>query len=215
MAALLGMLLDLIGYRAAFAEDGERPEEALRRVRPVFVVLLDQEMEAAASDVFFARAAQHKVGLAVFGPRARSDRLAELARERGVPWFEVPLDLQSLARAVEMAAASTWWRRRPDRRAETPADASVGTEPRTERDTDGRLIFVDPEGRRWSVYDRRRSVDRRGAGRPILHRFFVNEAGEAWAIPLAGGGGTEGDPGGDGVPSPEELRRQLERASRV
>jgi CheY-like chemotaxis protein len=212
VAALLGMLLDLIGYRPAFADDGERPEEALRRVRPVFVVLLDQEMEAAASDVFFARAAQHKVGLAVFGPRARSDRLAELAHERGVPWFEVPLDLESLVRAVEMAAASDWWRRRPDRRSGAPAE---GTEARTERDADGRLVFVDPEGRRWSVYDRRRTVDRRGAGRPILHRFFVNEAGEEWAVPLAAARGGAGASAGEGAPSPEELQRQLERASRV
>ncbi len=212
VAALLGMLLDLIGYRPAFAETGERPEEALRRVRPVFVVLLDQEMEAAASDVFFARAAQHKVGLAVFGPRAGGDRLAELARRRGVPWFEVPLDLESLVRAVEKAAASSWWRRRPERRSGARVD---GTAPRTERNVDGRLVFVDPEGRRWSVYDRRHTVDRRGAGRPILHRFFVNESGEAWAVPLTGAVDGEDAASADGVPSPQELQRQLERASRV
>ena len=207
VAALLGMLLELLGYQPAFAGAGERPEEALRRVRPVFVVLLDQEMDAAVSDVFFARAAQHKVGLAVFGVHARADRLALLARERGVPWFEVPLDLQAFARAVEMAASSDWWRRRPERRAV----------PRTERGSDGRLVFIDPGGRRWAVFDRRRSVDRRGAGTPVLHRFFVNEKGEEWACLLGAEEQVERDASEAprDAPSAEELQRQLRRAVRV
>lgn len=207
VAALLGMLLELLGYRPAFAEAGERPEDALRRARPLFVVLLDQEMDAAVSDVFFARA-RSKIGLAVFGVRDRADRLAQLARERGVPWFEVPLGLEELSRAVKLAAASDWWRRRPERR------ATDGRGARTEVGSDGRLAFIDLGGRRWSVFDRRRSVDRRGAGTPMLYRVFVNEAGEEWACPLGPPArGHEND--GAGTPSPEELQRQLDRAVRV
>ena len=49
-------------------------------------------------------------------------------------------------------------------------------------DDDGTLIFGDPFGARWRVYDRR-SIDRRaGHGRMShpLYRVFVNDAGEEW-----------------------------------
>jgi hypothetical protein len=210
VAALLGMLLDLLGYRPVFAADGERPEDALQRQHPLFAVLIDGETEAAVSDAFFARAAQGRLGLAFFGVRGRTPALARLARDRGVPWFEVPLELQELSRAVEMAAASDWWRRRGERRA-SPGAAHAD---------DGGLVFVDPVGRRWCVYDRRRGVDRRGSGEAEVQRVFVNDAGEEWTYRMAAqdvaGSGASGD--GDDpprLPSPAELQRQLELAVRV
>jgi hypothetical protein len=205
VAALLGMLLDLLGYRPVFAADGERPEEALQRQHPLFGVLVDGDTEAAASDAFFARAAQGRVGLAFFGVRGRTPALAPLAHERGVPWFEVPLDLQELARAVEKAAASDWWRRRPERRAATCAGHA-----------DGGLVFVDPTGHRWCVYDRRRGVDRRSVGDAEVQRVFVNDAGEEWTYAMKGASGDVGaDDDPSRVPSPAELQRQLAHAVRV
>jgi hypothetical protein len=205
VAALLGMLLDLLGYRPVFAADGERPEDALQRQHPLFGVLVDGDTEAAASDAFFARAAQGRVGLAFFGVRGRTPAHAPLARERGVPSFELPLDLQELSRAVEMAAASDWWRRRSERRATPHLEHA-----------DGGLVFVDPAGHRWSVYDRRRGVDRRAAGDSEVQRVFVNDAGEEWTYAMNGASvdvGTGADE--PRVPSPAELQRQLEGAVRV
>ena len=204
VAALLGMLLDLLGYRPVFAGEGERLEDVLLRHPSLFVALLDGDTEEAVSDAFFARAAQAKLGLAVFGVQGRAPRLARGARDRGVPWFEVPIGLQDLSRAVELAAASDWWRRRSERRA---AGSEGG---------DGRLVFVDPHGRRWSVYDRRSGVDRRGAGEAEVQRVFVDESGGEWACELTPGdrAGDEG-PSAARVPSPAELQRQLERAVRV
>jgi hypothetical protein len=207
VVALLGMLLDLLGYRAIFAATGELPEDALQRDQALAAVLVDGDV--SLSDAFFARAAQRRLGVALFGVHGRlpgNSRLARLAADRGIPSFEIPLDLQELSRAVERAAASDWWRRRPERRA-----AQKGESEREER-----LVFVDPVGRRWSVYDRRRGVDRRGAGDSEVQRVFVNDAGEEWAYELAGSRATdERSPDSLGVPSPAELQRQLDLAVRL
>src|SRR5438067_3156493 len=57
LAALIGMLLELEDYKPVFAEPGERPEDAIRRLRPPLIVMLDSELDAANSDLFYARAA--------------------------------------------------------------------------------------------------------------------------------------------------------------
>jgi hypothetical protein len=207
VAALLGMLLDLLGYRAVFAAPEEQPEDALGRDNLLVAVLVDGDV--ALSDAFFARAAQRRLGVALFGVHGRPPghaRLARLAADRGIPSFELPLDLQELSHAVERAAASDWWRRRPERRAA----------PREESDEQERLVFVDPVGRRWSVYDRRSGVDRRGAGDGEVQRVFVNDEGEEWAFQLEGSRAVDERPVDTlRVPSPAELQRQLDLAVRV
>ena len=174
VAALVGMLVELIGFDPAFAESGERPEEALRRVRPLLVVLLDAQLDAARSDLFFAHAAKRKVGLAVFGPTGSERQLAAIARQRGVPWVEVPAASSAFADLLEQAAAVQWWRSGADRR--RAADVSPTS--------DGGFLFVDHDGRRWQVYDRRGAQRRRGD--PLaVQRSFVDEDGERWELSLA------------------------------
>lgn len=180
--ALIGLLVELADFTPVFAEEGERPEDALNRVRPVFVVVVDDTLEVVRSDLFFARAAQRKIGLAVFAGRGSGRELESAIGARGIPYFELPIEVDSLARILRTAASTEWWQRGGDRRAL----------PAAERDGDDGLVFVDRTGRRWQVYDRRGS-DRRqrtpdgdgAAPGTSTTRVFVNEAGECVATAIA------------------------------
>ncbi|HEU4641184.1 MAG TPA: hypothetical protein VFS44_01930 [Gemmatimonadaceae bacterium] len=197
IAALLGMLAEMAHYDPIFPAPDERPEDALLRVRPLLVVLLEGSLDAARSDLFFAQAAKRRVGVALFGRRGSAPTLAPLAEARGIPWLEVPTDAAQFRRVLETAATSGWWRRGGDRRR---APAGRREEPATERAPDGTLVYLDPEGCRWLVYDRRggerRQGERRGTPEPGEHesaaaepdvRMFVSERGEVWRCALATG----------------------------
>jgi CheY-like chemotaxis protein len=200
-AALLGMLLELEGYEPAFAQDGESPEEALARVRPLLVVLVDQALQVSRSDLFLARAARRQVGVVLFSGQGATAGLPAWAESRRVPWFRMPVDGGDLRRAIEQATASfRLFRTDLDRRRH-----------RTEMDADGTLIYHDRAGRRWQVYDRRSGERRQsppaglasGKGR----RVFVNDAGEEWSVDMVAADFLDETPAG--------LERQLARATRT
>ena len=191
-AALLGMLLELEGYEPAFPRDGERPEAALSRVRPLLVVLADEALDVSRSDLFLARAARRNVAVLLFGAADRSDGPPAWARERRLPWFRMPVDGRQLREAIDTSTAGLrLWRTGTDRR-----------QPRTETGADGTLIYHDRAGRRWHIYDRRRT-DRRQRGA----RSFVNDAGEEWRVELTAADFLDESPTG--------LERQLARAAPV
>lgn len=163
-AALLGMLLELDAYEPAFAQPGESPEEAVQRVRPVLIVLLDGSLEAADSDVFYARA--RGAAVLLFGTRSTLPHVREVAAKRGVLWFSMPTDRATLVRVMREAFSAASTRSGRDRRRPTAHTMDDGT-----------IIYRDRDGREWQVYDRR-TVERRA------HRAFVNDAGEEWHYPL-------------------------------
>ena len=204
-AALLGMLLELEGYEPAFAGEGESPDAALARVRPLLVVLVDQALDVASSDLFLARAARKQVGVVLFGTEGSEGGPPAWARERRVPWFVMPVDAPAVRRAIEDSTSSyRLWRSDTDRR-----------RPRTETAADGTLIYHDRSGRRWYVYDRRSGDDRRQSGRAGAatdadgpgHRMFVNEAGEKWRADMTAADFLDESPAG--------LEQQLARATKV
>jgi hypothetical protein len=200
-AALLGMLLELEGYEPAFARDGEGPEAAFARVKPLLVVLVDQALDVAKSDLFLARAARRQVGIVMFGAHAVSTEPA-WARSRRVPWFRMPVDSAALRRAIEESTASfRLWRTGTERRRH-----------RTETDADGTLIYHDQAGRRWQVYDRRSGERRQGGRAPAGadaagDRTFVNDAGERWRVDMVAADFLDDSPAG--------LEKQLARATRA
>ena len=174
--ALLGLLVELANFTPVFAREGERAEDALARARPLLVVLIDDTLEAARSDVFFARAAQQRAPIAIF-PGKRSDReLRNRFGERGIPYFEIPIAAADLARVIRTAASTTWWKRSADRRAL----------PAAEHPDEGGLFFVDRAGRRWQVLDRRGSDRRQAVGDAVVTRLFVSD-GESLSVRLGEG----------------------------
>lgn len=104
IAALIGMLLELESYEPVFAEPDERPEDAIRRLRPPLVVVLDGELDAARSDLFHARAAATGARVVLFGEPIAADEVRAAARARRLPFFTMPVDRDTLAQALERAA---------------------------------------------------------------------------------------------------------------
>ncbi len=193
MAALVGLLLELDKYEPAFALPNESPEDAVRRVRPFLVLLLDGDFEEASSDVFHARL--KGVPVVLFATPRNEGTVRTLANERNLPWFTMPVDRETLVRVVREAAASIVTRSGHDRR-----------HPTAHRAPDGTLIFRDREGREWQVYDRRAGERRARSAGDNGYRAFVNHAGEEWWYELAPHEAVEN--------SVDALERQLAAAMR-
>jgi hypothetical protein len=183
------LLIELDRYEAAFANPNESPEEAVRRVRPTLVILLDGSLDAAGSDVFHART--KGTPLILFGTPATAGRVRRVALERQLPWFTVPVDRATVSRLIEEAIAGAGLRSGHDRR-----------RPSARQAPDGTLVYRDRAGREWQVYDRRVGERRKAEA----YRAFVNDAGEEWRYELS-----EDEEGDTSVAA---LERQLAAAVR-
>ena len=168
-AALVGWYVELARLEPAFAAPGERPVDALTRVKPLLVVLVDAENELAVSDLFVARASKREIGVALFSGSSDDHAARESASRNGIPFFRLPVDLESFGRVLDQAARSIDERRFGDRRQKPGVDRAV----------DGTLLLVDDAGRSWYVYDRRAN-DRRAA-----YRAFVSPDGVEVRAPLS------------------------------
>jgi hypothetical protein len=194
--ALLGMLVELSQLEPVFAGPAERPEDALARHLPLLVIITDGDIDAFKSDLFIARAQHRGIGVVVFG-RQSSNATAEWAKERGLPYLELPTDAEAFGRILDQAT-------RHDRRSRLMGDRR--RQPHTERSPDGTLILQAESGERWYVYDRR-SGERRGAGQPHppdSYRAFVNEEGVELRVEL--------QPHEFLEKTPDALQQQLARA---
>jgi hypothetical protein len=171
-AALLGLLLERGPYEPAFAHPGETPEAAVKRVRPLFVILLDVAVDAARSDLFYLRAARRGVSVILYGNPADSTVVDELAARRGLRGFTLPITGPALTALLdEEQARERRDHKRPPRRASVDQAGDA-------------ILFTDRRGRRWFVYDRRVG-ERRADDRGPVYRAFVNEAGEEWRYGFA------------------------------
>lgn len=193
VAALVGMLLELEKYEPAFALPDEPPEEAVRRVRPLLVLLLDASFDEARSDVFHARLKGTPVVL--FATPSTEASVRASANERRLPWFTMPVNRETLARVMREAVAAGATRSGPDRR-----------RPSAHRAPDGTRIFCDQDGREWQVYDRRAGDRRSHSEGKNGYRAFVNHVGEEWWYELS--------PDEEKESSAAALQRQLAAAVR-
>jgi DNA-binding NtrC family response regulator len=106
IAALIGLLLELEAYEPVFPEPGERYEDAIRRVRPPLVVVLDGESDEARSDLFHARAAPGGARVVLFSEPVAADAVRAAARERRLPFFAMPVDRATLGTVLKRAAGA-------------------------------------------------------------------------------------------------------------
>jgi hypothetical protein len=127
-AALVGWYVELSKLEPVFAAPGERPDDAVNRVKPLLVVLVDAEQQEAISDLFAARVARKEIGLALFSGSGEDAVARDWAQRHGVPWFRLPVDLEAFGRVLDQAARSTREERRiGDRRGPAVARAIDGT----------------------------------------------------------------------------------------
>jgi hypothetical protein len=170
-AALVGWYVQLSRLEPAFAAPGENPSDALARVKPLLVILIDAANEDAISDLFAARASRRDVGLAVFSGSPDDAAPREWAQRHGLPFFKLPLDLEAFGRVLDQAARFV-----PDRR-----QGIERRQPGVDRAVDGTLCLTDEVGRAWYVYDRRSGERRVGPG----YRVFVSADGHEMRAPLS------------------------------
>ena len=100
IAALVGLLLELEDYEPVFAAPDERPEDAIRRLRPPLIVVLDGQLPEAGSDLFYARCAQSHARVCLFSEPLAVEAVRAAARTRGVGFFAMPVDRRELRVAL-------------------------------------------------------------------------------------------------------------------
>jgi hypothetical protein len=187
LAALVGSVVELSRLRAAFPLADERPDEALARVKPLIAIIVDAAADEAESDIFLARARKKGVHLLLFGSAATANARRQWAEARQVRVFALPDDVAKLTEELQRCASGAGKSNRSFERRGRPHIL-------------GPLVFSDPSGTRWSVYDRR-SADRR---QHQVDREFVSETGEVRHCHIDEDEATK--------TSPEELNVQLERS---
>jgi DNA-binding NtrC family response regulator len=105
-AALLGALIETLGYSIGFAKPSEPAEQTIRRVRPK-VCLLDCDDPSACNQEILGRAAMRGISVIVFGTRDTLKRVHTLAREHDIHTLIVPPDAdeldETLRRAIQKA----------------------------------------------------------------------------------------------------------------
>ena len=187
IAALVGSVVELSRFRAAFPRADERPDDALQRVKPLVAILVDAGENEAESDLFLARARKKGVHLMLFGSAATANRRRPWALARQVPVYALPDDVAALTDELRRIASGA-------------GKSSRTFERRGRPQILGPLVFNDRSGKRWSVYDRR-SADRR---QHQVDREFVSESGEVRHCHINEAEAAK--------TSPEELNSQLERS---
>lgn len=103
-AALLGALIELLGYEVRFARPPESVHEALRRVRPR-IYLCDADDAELYSDDIVGRAVMRGVSVVIFGEQEVLDRVRDFARAHRIETLLVPPERGELERVLQRALA--------------------------------------------------------------------------------------------------------------
>jgi DNA-binding NtrC family response regulator len=105
-AALLGALIETLGYSVTFARPPERFEDSVRRVRPK-VCLVDSSDPRVGGDGFLGRAGMRGIAVVIFGSVEALDRVRALALEHAIDTILVPTDTVTLASTLQRALQRT------------------------------------------------------------------------------------------------------------
>lgn len=103
-AALLGALVETLGYAVRFARPPEPPEAAVRRTRPR-ICLVDCTDGAACTEELFGRAAMRGICVVVFGTPDVLERTRELVQRHGLETLLMPTDLEAVETVLSRAEA--------------------------------------------------------------------------------------------------------------
>lgn len=102
MAALVGALLETHRYHPVFADTGEPPRDALRRLRPG-VVLVDCEHNDACTETFFGPAIMTGARIVVFSTSQSREEVTSFAARFGFDSFVLPADLAIISSVMRAA----------------------------------------------------------------------------------------------------------------
>jgi hypothetical protein len=105
-AALIGAAVELAGIAAAFVSPGETAKVALRRLRPM-CVLLSHDEPSAFDDAFMGPAMMTGARLFVFGTERRLRLLEAFLERYRLETLALPRDLESLRDRLTGATGSS------------------------------------------------------------------------------------------------------------
>jgi DNA-binding NtrC family response regulator len=101
-AALLGALIETLGFPVRFARPPENAEQSIRRVRPK-VCLLDCEDPSTCNDEVLGRAAMRSISVVIFGTTASLERVRALASEHAIDMLLMPPETAELDATLRRA----------------------------------------------------------------------------------------------------------------
>ena len=101
-AALLGALIETLGYSVKFAQPPESTEQSFRRVKPK-VCLLYCDDPSKCSDEVLGRATMRGISVVIFGTTAALERVRRLATEHAIDMLLVPPDPDVLDATLKRA----------------------------------------------------------------------------------------------------------------
>lgn len=104
IAALLGALIELAGYRPVFAEPGEAPDSAVTRLRAQ-LILLDCDHACANGEAVYRSAAGAGSRLMMFGSTLNAGETERFAVRRGARWLSLPIGYHAFAERVREVLA--------------------------------------------------------------------------------------------------------------
>lgn len=103
-AALVGALVETLGYLVRFFTPPETPDEALRRTRPS-VAMIDCEDPTLVNTEVLGRARMRGVSVLMFGSGAAIAGVQQLAQEHALGTVIMPASLEELDESLRAAIA--------------------------------------------------------------------------------------------------------------
>ena len=67
--------------------------------------MLDCDLDAVRSDLFFARTSKTRSAIVLFGTPTHREDVADIAGARDIPWVRLPTNRDALTSAIETAIA--------------------------------------------------------------------------------------------------------------
>ena len=101
-AALLGALVEILGYQVRFARPPESVDDSIRRVKPG-ICLVDCTDPDSCRAEFFGRATMRGICVIIFGTPAALDAVREVARADNIEMLFMPPDMGMLEAALQRA----------------------------------------------------------------------------------------------------------------
>lgn len=101
-AALLGGLVETLGFEVQFARPPESADDSIRRLKPRVCLVDCTEPESCRSE-FFGRATMRGVCVIIFGTPDTLERVRELARDNNLEILLMPPDVDALEAVLQRA----------------------------------------------------------------------------------------------------------------
>ena len=101
-AALLGALVETLGYTVRFARAKENADQSIRRARPQ-LLLVDCADPSSCNEEVLGRAMMRGVSIVIFGTADALDRVRTLVHQHQLDTLLMPVDAATLQDVIERA----------------------------------------------------------------------------------------------------------------